>query len=186
MDRISEAFAKIPRSNFLPDEIKHKADQDEALPIGFGQTNSQPYTVKMMLRWLDPQPGQKVLDVGSGSGWTTALLATIVGPTGTVYAVEKIPELMRFGHDNCLRLNITNAHFFEAGETLGLPRYAPFDRILVSASAQHLPDRLLDQLKPGGKLIIPVQGTILEITKNPDNSIESDPHPGFVFVPLQM
>lgn len=138
-----------------------------------------------MLEWLEAQPGDTVLDVGSGSGWTTALLAHIVGPKGRVYAVEKIPELVAFGRDNCERSGIRNARFYEAGKQVGLPEHAPYDRILVSASADWLPSELLDQLKPEGKLVIPVGASILEITKQPDSPPEIREHPGFLFVPLE-
>ena len=157
---------------------------DSPLPIGHGQTNSQPSTVKKMLAWLDAKPGDMVLDVGSGSGWTTALLSYIVGSKGYVYAVEKVPELVTFGRKNNKKLGIKNVKFFEAGESYGLPEHAPFDRILVSASAENLPHELIEQLKPGGKLVIPVKNDILEITKKPNGDVMTLIHPGFVFVPL--
>src|SRR5690606_12766274 len=143
--------------------------------------NSQPTTVRMMLEWLDPKPGDRVLDVGSGSGWTTALLAHLVGPKGKVYAVERLPELVKFGRSNAKRVGITNAEFYEAGNVFGLPHHAPYDRILVSATADNLPPELLDQLKPEGKLVIPVGDTVYEITRRKDG-IETAEHPGFVFV----
>lgn len=184
MDPIEAAFKSVPREVFLPEEIRSQAQKDEALPIGYGQTNSQPYTVEKMLRWLDPQSGDKVLDVGSGSGWTSALLAYAVGKLGQVYAVEKVPELVVFGRENCLQLGITNITFFEAHYTLGLPQYAPYDKILVSAAASALPDELVSQLSTGGKLVVPVKNTILEITKTNTEDLEIIQHPGFIFVPL--
>ena len=93
-DRISEALAAVPRRDFLPDAMRRLADEDRALDIGYGSTCSQPWTVAYMLRLLDPQPGDRVLDVGSGSGWTTALLAHLVGPTGSVTGVEIVPALV--------------------------------------------------------------------------------------------
>lgn len=183
-DRILLAFAKIKRQNFLPKQIKDLAQNDWALPIGYGQTNSQPTTVKLMLHWLDAQPGNKVLDVGSGSGWTTALLAHIIGPKGRVYAVERVPELVDFGRDNVERLGIKNAEFYPASEELGLPEEAPFDRILVSASADELPPDLFKQLKVGGRMVIPVHDDILEITKKNKDRLDITKHYGFVFVPL--
>lgn len=161
-----------------------RAAVDAPLPIGYGQTISQPTTVEMMLGWLEPEPGNKVLDVGSGSGWTTALLAQLVGPTGMVYAVELIPELVEFGRQNVERLGIGNAKFYRTGKQLGLPKHAPYDRILVSAAAEELPKQLIEQLKPGGKLVVPVRNDILEIEKEKDGSYEQAVHPGFVFVPL--
>lgn len=183
-DRITEAFEAIDRANFLPPDMKHAAEFDSPIPIGYGQTNSQPYTVRLMLEWLDPRPGEKILDVGSGSGWTTALLAYLVGPKGRVYAVERVPELVEFGRQNAERAGVKNAEFYPAGEEFGLPDEAPFDRILVSASADELPQELIDQLKVGGKMVIPVQNDILEITKKTRGDLDIKKHPGFVFVPL--
>ena len=165
-------------------DSRHLADVDNAMPIGHGQTISQPYTVRLMLKWLDPQPGEKILDVGSGSGWTTALLSYLVGSKGKIYAVERIPELLKFGRENNKRFDTKNAQFFPAGKKFGLPEHAPFDRILVSASPDELPQELVEQLKVGGKMVIPVQNDILEITKKSKNDIEIKKHPGFVFVPL--
>lgn len=184
MDYTNKAFAKVKRAGFVLPEHTSMAEYDIPLPIGFGQTISQPTTVRFMLEWLEPEPGNKILDVGSGSGWTTALLANIVGPKGTVYAVELIPELVEFGKDNCKRLGIKNARFYEAGIEYGLPRHAPYDRILVSAAGDQIPKNLMDQLKVGGKLVIPIKNDILEIEKLADGQLQTDTHPGFVFVPL--
>lgn len=184
MDNVDRAFQTVYRSAFVPAALREIADTDEPLPIGYGQTISQPSTVRMMLEWLDVRPGQTVLDVGSGSGWTTALLSTIVGDDGEVYAVERIPELVRFGLDNCEQFGITNAEFFEASDEYGLLEKAPFDRILVGAAAHDLPRTLLFQLKIGGKIVIPVRNNILEITKLTPKKYDTKTHPGFVFVPL--
>lgn len=184
MDFIEKAFAKYPRQNFMPDSVKSQANWDMALPIGYGQTISQPTTVQMMLEWLEPEPGNKILDVGSGSGWTTALLSYLVGPKGKIYAVERIPELLEFGRNNCQNASIENAKFYLAGQEYGLPKFAPFDRILVSAAANKLPQTLLDQLKIDGKMVIPIQNDILEITKTSQKKFEIVKHSGFVFVPL--
>jgi protein-L-isoaspartate(D-aspartate) O-methyltransferase len=184
MDRIRQAFAKFDRADFVPPQVKHMATADMPLPIGAGQTISQPTTVEMMLEWLDAQPGDKVLDVGSGSGWTTALLSYIVGPRGKVFAVELIPDLVEFGRDNCEKAGVKNASFHQAGDEYGLAEYAPYDRILVSASADKVPQELIDQLKPGGKLVIPVHNSIWEISKDQKSKIQTNEHQGFVFVPL--
>ena len=184
MDRIEEAFEVVDRAKFMPKDVRHLAGYDQAVPIGYGQTISQPYTVGLMLQWLDPQPGNKVLDIGSGSGWTAALLSHLVGPKGKIYAAERIPELVEFGRENCERFGVKNAQFSTAGDELGLPEEAPFDRILVSASADEFPEGLMEQLKISGKLVIPIQSDILEITKTSKNSRDVRKHPGFVFVPL--
>jgi protein-L-isoaspartate(D-aspartate) O-methyltransferase len=181
---VNKAFAKIKRRDFLPDETMDDVHIDAPLPIGFGQTNSQPSTVRMMLEWLEVEPGNKVLDVGSGSGWTSALLAFMVGPKGKVFAVERISELVDFGQQNCSKYGFKNVKFYQAGDQVGLPAQAPFDRLLVSAAASKLPVGLVEQLKVGGKLVIPVKGDVLEITKNQGGELDVQTHPGFMFVPL--
>lgn len=183
-DPVDMAFRAIPRKLFLPEGEVGRADWDVALPIGFGQTNSQPTTVERMLGWLEVEPGNHVLDVGSGSGWTTALLGVLVGTKGRVVAVEIVPELVRFGRRNCARAGITNVEFHEAGRQYGFAAKAPYDRILVSAAARTVPVELLEQLAPGGILVIPVGHAIHTIQKLPDGSIESEVHAGYAFVPL--
>ena len=181
---IDEAMEAVRRTDFLPAETKELGGFDTPLPIGYGQTNSQPTTVRLMLEWLDPQPGDKILDVGSGSGWTTALLSCLAGPKGRVYAVEKVPELVDFGAENCRRFGVKNASFFAAGKTFGLEEHQPYDRILVSAAAGELPAELIKQLKIGGTMVIPVNHSIFVIHKTGNDSYEEEEHPGFVFVPL--
>src|SRR3990167_9573247 len=115
MNKVEEAFRAAPRVNFLPAEVIDQAAFDMPLPIGSVQTNSQPLTVRMMLEWLEVDKGNKILDVGSGSGWTSALLAHLSGPSGSVIAVEKVPELVEFGKNNCRKLGIKNVEFHQAG-----------------------------------------------------------------------
>lgn len=184
MHAVDKAFLEVNRADFLPDRFKHMAAIDAPLPIGYGQTNSQPSTVRQMLLWLGAEPGNKVLDIGSGSGWTTALLAALVQPGGKVYAVEKIKQLLDAGKANCKKAGVFGAEFFPAGNEYGLAGYAPYDRILVSASARELPEGLISQLVVGGKLVIPVGGTIWEITRTHESGYSQVAHPGFKFVPL--
>lgn len=184
MGSVAEAILQIRRTNFVPKDVQSLAHLDMPVSIGYGQTNSQPTTIRLMLEWLDTKPGDKVLDLGSGSGWSTALLAHIVGKTGTVYAVERIPELVEFGRRNCQNQNIFNAEFFEAGKVVGLPAHAPFDRIMVGADAEEFPEELLGQLKVGGKIVAPVRGVVQEVTKLPRGQIKKHEHHSFIFVPL--
>ena len=183
-DPIDKAFKDAPRRNFLPEEVKSSAGLDIPLPIGSGQTNSQPTTVAMMLRWLDVEPANKVLDVGSGSGWTSALLASLTGRRGKVHAVELLRELLELGQDNCQRMNIKNVKFHQAGKDFGWPAEAPYDRILVSAAADEMPEELLDQLKAPGRMVVPVSSTVYVIEKDEKGSITEREEPGFMFVPL--
>lgn len=176
-------MAAHPREWFLRPRQRRQAEYDGPLPIGSGQTNSQPSTVAEMLRLLDVRTGQRILDVGSGSGWTTALLAHLVGPDGQVHGVEIEPSLVRFGSDNLETTGQPWARIQSAmPDELGLPDRAPFDRILVSASPNELPARLVDQLAPDGVMVIPVAGVMLRVT-NPGAVVTR--HGPYRFVPLR-
>ena len=141
MDAVSRAMATVRRDGFLREADRRRAGHDGPLGIGHDQTNSQPRTVEAMLRLLDVRPGQQVLDVGAGSGWTTALLARLVGPDGRVRGVELVPELAAWGAANLPRpTSRGRAWWRRRRATLGLPDHAPYDRILVSAEPSRLPD----------------------------------------------
>jgi len=183
--RIDRAFEAVRRELFVPEEMRPFSKLDRPLPIGFGQTISQPTTVRLMLEWLDPKQGDHILDVGSGSGWTTALLSKLAGPNGRVEAVELVPELLAFGKENCERFGIGNVFFHPAEKVLGFAGGAPYDRILVSASAETFPPELMDQLRLGGKLVLPIGNDIWEAEKTgARGEYRLERHPGFVFVPL--
>lgn len=178
------AFRICDRSLFVSEYLQDEAYADIPLPIGNGQTISQPYTVAIMLELLHPEPGNRILDIGSGSGWTTALLAAAVGENGYVEGIERIPELIEYGRKNLQKLPFTNASITPAHPSvLGKPGHQ-YDRILVSASALHMPTELYDQLKSGGKLVIPVQNSIWCITKDDEGRVGGFEFPGFRFVPL--
>jgi len=193
--RIIEAFREIKRVDFLPQEIKDLAELNEALSIGYGQTISQPLVVAFMLELLQPKPGEKILDIGSGSGWTTALLAEIVSQNGQnqkgrVIAIEIIPELMEFGKQNVVKYNFIEKEivkFICADGSKGYQKEAPYDKILASASAESLPGVWKEQLKISGRIVTPIGSSIWLFIKNsaPKGSVFQEiEYPGFVFVPL--
>lgn len=180
--QLNEAFEWADRSVFVPNEQLIYANQNRPLPIGYGQTISQPSTVRKMLEWLDVKPGQKVLDVGCGSGWTTALLSFLVSSSGLVYGIDIIPQLVKTSKLNCSKIGTKNVTCLVADSGGGLASHAPYDRILVSASAHEVPGVLLNQLAEGGKVVIPVKNDILVLTKTKDGWKKTIYH-GFEFVP---
>lgn len=183
MDAVAEAFAAHPRVGFLPRSVRRRAAHDGPLPIAAGQTNSQPRTVEAMLRLLDVRPGQRVLDVGAGSGWTTALLAHLVGPDGEVVGVELEPELVRIGSANLAATSQPWARITQAAPgVLGDPDHAPYDRILVSAEPRELPAALVDQLGEAGRMVIPVAGWMTLVVLPGPVVTEHGP---YRFVPLR-
>jgi protein-L-isoaspartate(D-aspartate) O-methyltransferase len=185
MDAVSAAFEAFPRTGFLPRSQRRMASYDGPLSIGHGQTNSQPRTVEAMLRLLRVEPGQRVLDVGSGSGWTTALLGHLTGEAGEVLGVEIEQRLVAWGSKNLAATEQpwASIHQAEPG-VLGLPDKAPYDRILVSAEPRTLPDELVEQLVHGGRMVIPVYGTMLVVVREEDG-VEVTRHGGYRFVPLR-
>lgn len=187
--RIIQAFFKIDRTDFVPSDMKGLASIDEALPIGLGQTISQPYVVAFMLEKLEPKEGEKILDIGSGSGWTTALLAHIVSENGRVTAIEVIPALKEFGERNVAKYNFVErgiVKFICGNGAKGYPQDAPFDRILASASLpkKELPRAWKEQLRIGGKVVVPIGNSIWVFTKRTEQRFEEEEYPGFVFVPF--
>ena len=182
--RVAAALDAVPRRMFLPPDQVPYADRDEPLPIGHGQTNSQPTTVRQMLELLDVQPGDRVLDVGCGSGWTTALLAHLAGTGGSVDGVELVPQLVEFGAANLERAGVGTARVHQAlRDRLGWPDGAPYERVLVSAQAVELPRDLLAQLAPGGVMVVPVAGRMLRVQADDDGPVVEE-HGWYRFVPL--
>ncbi len=207
--KIIQAFQKIKRIDFMPEKIKDLAVLNQALPIGYEQTISQPLVVAFMLEQLQPKPENKILDIGSGSGWTTALLAHIVSQKvnlkskitnpkqiqnsklktqkSKIIAIEIIPELKKFGEKNISKYNFVKKKIVKcvcADGSKGYKEGAPFDKILVSASAEAIPKIWKEQLKIGGRMVVPVGSSIwLFIKKNEKEFLEYK-YSGFAFVPL--
>ncbi|MBI2450695.1 MAG: protein-L-isoaspartate O-methyltransferase [Candidatus Nealsonbacteria bacterium] len=182
---IVEAFKMVKRADFIPEGMKNLAELDEALPIGYGQTISQPLTVAFMLEQLQPQVGDKVLDVGFGSGWTSALLGEIVGQRGKVIAIELVPELKEFGEKNAEKYNRGQVHFILGDGSKGYEKEAPFDKILSSAAVQNeIPKDWKKQLKIGGRIVTSIRSSIWLLVKRSKTEFKETEYPGFAFVPL--
>lgn len=202
---IIKAFKKVKRADFVPEKIVKERGEDfvanynAPLPIGYGQTISQPLTVAFMLELLQPAKGDKILDIGSGSGWQTTMLADIVNletkplkgnlapKSPLVFAIERIPELKEFGQNNAAKYNFIEkgvVRFICGDGSKGLPDQAPFDKIIAAASAEEIPQSWKEQLKIGGRLVAPVKGSIWLLVKKSKDKFEKKEYPGFVFVPL--
>lgn len=182
----------------MPEDMKNLAAFNEALPIGSGQTISQPLVVAFMMELLEPRAGERILDIGAGSGWTTALLAEMVGEKGKVFGIEVVSDLKEFGERNIRKYDFIESGVVEmilGDGSKGYPEKAPFDRILCSASVQtELPKDWKDQLKVGGRIVTPIGSSIWLILKespSADEALEGKEatfkeieYPGFAFVPL--
>ena len=184
MDAVAEAFDAVPRPGFLRARTLRFADEDRPLDIGHGQTNSQPHTVADMLRLLQVSPGDRVLDLGAGSGWTTALLGHLAGPTGEVVGIELVPELAAWGEQNLRRTAYRWATIREPEPgSIGAPSQAPFDRILVSADPGRMPPGLLDQLGDPGRMVLPIASRMTLLIRA-GGTDELQLHGAYRFVPL--
>ncbi len=151
--RVLDAFARVPREAFVPPDLRHAAEDDRPLPIGFGQTISQPYMAAYMTELLRLRGGERVLEVGTGSGYQTAVLALLAGE---VFTIEIVPELAQAAASRLEALGLRNVRLRVGDGSTGWAENAPFDRILVTAAAPSVPPALREQLAPGGRLIVPV------------------------------
>ncbi len=150
---VMDAMAKVPRDEFVPLGMKPFAFDNNALPIGEGQTISQPFIVALMTDLLDLEPGHRVLEVGTGSGYQAAILSLLVDQ---VFSIEIIPELAKLAAVRLARLGYNNVRVESGDGYRGWPQHAPFDGIIVTAAASHIPSPLIEQLRPGAKLVLPV------------------------------
>jgi protein-L-isoaspartate(D-aspartate) O-methyltransferase len=177
---ILEAINKVNRKKYIPEEFKKVAYLDNAQPIGHGQTISQPYTIAFMLFHLELKDNQKILEVGSGSGYVLDLISNI-SKNSRIFGIERIKSLAEKSKQ--ILKNKNKIKIINKNGSKGLKEEAPFDRILVSASANQIPENLINQLKVGGILVIPIKDSIIVLKKNnKEHTIKE--HYGFIFVPL--
>lgn len=184
--RIKHAFEHVDRADFVFGDYKHEAYEDYALPLAEGSTISQPTTVAFMLELLDVHPGEKILEVGFGSGFVLALLADMTGTEGSVYGTERNTDLLLIAGQNLRAYPelAQHIHILPATNELGLQEKAPYDKILVSADATDIPQDLVNQLQEGGIIVIPVKGDVKQIQKKGDSYEILKSFPGFSFVPI--
>jgi len=185
--RVMAVMGQVPREQFVPHEMHDAAYDNGPLPIGHGQTISQPYIVALMTDLLQLGPDDRVLEIGTGSGYQTAILSCLAK---AVYTVELIPELGEVAAGKLTALDYTNIHYRIGNGYAGWPEHAPYDAIIVTAAAPEVPPALIDQLKPGGRLVIPVgwqymPQELMLIEKDMQNVIHSRGILGVAFVPLQ-
>lgn len=187
---IRHVFAKVDRADFVPTDILYLAYEDTALPIGEGQTISQPYTVAFLLELLSPQTGDHIIDIGSGSGWQTALLAEVVGRKGKVYAIELVKSLFEFGKKNLEKYPelAKRIESYCQNAELGLPQESKaiggFDGIISAAEVEEVPMAWRSQLKIGGKIVYPKAHSIYKEIKLERGEWKVTKYPGFEFVPF--
>ena len=183
---VEKAFLETPRELFLPEKLKSYAYVDTPLEIGNGQTISAPHMVAIMCEELDIQKEQKILEIGAGSGYHAAVISKIVGPKGHIYTIERFSSLSEFAQKNLKNANIENVTVETGDGSLGLPKYAPYDRIYVTCAAPDIPKPLIDQLKDPGQLMVPVGHTIctLFLLEKNHGEITKKNLGGCAFVPL--
>ncbi len=182
--RVLEAMARVPRERFVPEELRTRAYENRPLPIGHGQTISQPLIVALMTQGLALRGDEKVLEVGTGSGYQAALLSHLAAQ---VVSVERVPELATRAGRALAELGYTNVRAYAAGETLGWPQEAPYDAIVVTAAAPRVPHELVAQLTPGGRMVVPVGSRdmqeLVRMVNSPEGPAPSNLGP-CRFVPL--
>ena len=184
--KILEAFRAVPREAFISEEYADLAYGDHPLPIEAGQTISQPYLVALMIKAAEIKPGDKVLEVGAGSGYAAAVISRIAGK---VVAIERQRELVKIAQQRIARLGYDNVKIVEGDGTRGCPEEAPFDAILAAASGSHLPPQWVEQLAEGGRIVMPVGDPgwiqkLVKVTKGPGGNLITEDLGGVRFVPL--
>ncbi len=183
---ILDAFREVPREEFVDEGQRQWAYDDHPLPIEAGQTISQPYIVAVMIEAAEIRPGDKVLEIGAGSGYAAALMSRIARE---VIGIERQHDLVEVAQERLQRLGYDNVKIVEGDGTRGCPDEAPFDAILAAASGSHVPKPLIDQLAPGGRLVMPIGDPgwvqeLVKLTKRPDGTTEQKNLGGVRFVPL--
>jgi len=183
---VEKAFLETPRENFVPDQKKNYAYVDTPLEIGQGQTISAPHMVAIMCEALDVKEGQKILEIGAGSGYHAAIVSKLIGEKGHLYTIERFSALAEKARENLEKTGIKNVTVIVGDGSQGCSEHAPYDRIYVTCASPGIPPPLIEQLKDGGKLLIPVGQTVceLQLIEKTGNKTTTSNLGGCVFVPL--
>jgi protein-L-isoaspartate(D-aspartate) O-methyltransferase len=184
-ENVLDAMMNIPRHFFMDTALEHIAYQDRAFPIGEGQTISQPYTVAYQTQLLQVSPHERVLEIGTGSAYQAMVLAEM---GANVFTIERQRKLFEFTKNFILKKRYPGIKYFYGDGFEGLPTYAPFDKIIITAAAPFIPPKLIEQLKCGGKMVIPLDENgrqkMMRISKKEDGSLEEETFSDFSFVPM--
>jgi protein-L-isoaspartate(D-aspartate) O-methyltransferase len=186
-EKVREAMLRVPRHKFVPESEQKEAYIDSPLDIGHGQTISAPHMVAIMCELLELSEGHKVLEVGAGSGYNAAVIGELVGKSGHVYTVERLGDLVNFARENLRKTGYKNITVVPGDGSTGYSLYAPYDRIAVACAAPYIPEPLLEQLKPGGIMVIPVGNysqELIKVKKDSEGNIHKERKGGVAFVPL--
>lgn len=187
--RVTNAIEAIKREDFIPKEFLHEAYANHALPIGYGQTVSQPYTVAFMIELLDLRRGDQVLEIGAGSGYNAAIMSKIVGNKGKIYSLEIVKELAENAKKNLQNAKIGNAQVINTDGYSGWKKGAPYDRIIITAACRKMPEPLVDQLKNNGVIVVPIERGFAQVMtriEKHSNELSFSQHGYFRFVPFKM
>jgi len=186
-EKVLRAMLRVPRHRFVPEYEQRAAYMDRPLEIGHGQTISAPHMVAIMCEILELAEGHKVLEIGAGSGYNAAVMAELVGKSGHIYTVERIEPLVNFAKKNLKETGYDNVTVLLENGSLGYPEYAPYDRIAVTCAAPDIPETLLEQLKPGGIMVIPVGSysqELIRVKKDSNGKINRKKKGDVIFVPM--
>ncbi|MDQ1274822.1 MAG: protein-L-isoaspartate(D-aspartate) O-methyltransferase [Euryarchaeota archaeon] len=186
-EKVLRAMLRVPRHRFVPEHEQRAAYIDRPLEIGHGQTISAPHMVAIMCEILELAEGHKVLEIGAGSGYNSAVMAELVGKTGHIYTVERIEPLASFARKNLKETGYNNVTVLLENGSMGYPSYAPYDRIAVTCAAPYIPETLLEQLKPGGIMVIPVGSysqELIIVKKDSNGNIRKKKKGEVIFVPM--
>ncbi|WP_440945972.1 protein-L-isoaspartate O-methyltransferase [Methanosarcina sp. T3] len=185
--KVLKAMLRVPRHGFVPEYEQRAAYTDRPLEISHGQTISAPHMVALMCEILELSEGHKVLEIGAGSGYNAAVMAELIGKTGHIYTVERIKPLVNFARKNLEQTGYDNVTVLLENGSMGYPRYAPYDRIAVTCAAPSIPEALLEQLKPGGIMVIPVGDyfqELIRVKKDSNGNIHKKRKGEVIFVPM--